>query len=80
MVNTYSLDKDGLKFAPKIVILQSLENTKRNLWWFGYISMSSSLAKTIPQGTVVEGKRGRRRRDGKTISKGVQKCKRNKCI
>ena len=48
---------------------------KRKLRWFGHVSRSSGLAKTILQGTVKgERKRGRqcRRRGGKTISKSGQ--------
>ena len=46
---------------------------KRKLRWFGRVSMSSGLAKTILQGTVKgKRKRGRRRRGGKTISKSGQ--------
>ena len=47
---------------------------KRKLRWFGHVSRSSGLAKTILQGTV-EGKRKKqadRRRGGKTISKSGQ--------
>ena len=46
---------------------------KRKLRWFGHVSRSSGLAKTILQGTV-KGKRKRadRRRVGKTISKSGQ--------
>ena len=45
---------------------------KRKLRWFGHVSRSSGLAKTILQGTV-KGKRKRgRRRGGKTISKSGQ--------
>ena len=47
---------------------------KRKLRWFGHVSRSSGLAKTILQGTVKgKRKRGRkRRRGGKTISKSEQ--------
>ena len=41
---------------------------KRKLRWFGHVSRSSGLAKTILQGTV----KGKRRRGGKTISKSGQ--------
>ena len=41
---------------------------KRKLRWFGHVSRSSGLAKTILQGTV-KGKEAGRRRGGKTISK-----------
>ena len=46
---------------------------KRKLRWFGHVSRSSGLAKTILQGTV-KGKRKKadRRRGGKTISKSGQ--------
>ena len=45
---------------------------KRKLRWFGHVSRSSGLAKTILQGTV-NGKRRRiDRGGGKTISKSVQ--------
>ena len=46
---------------------------KRKLRWFGHISRSSGLAKTILQGTV-KGKRREvdRRRGGKTISRSGQ--------
>ena len=46
---------------------------KRKLRWFGHVSRSSGLAKTILQGTV-KGKRKEadRRRGGKTISKSGQ--------
>ena len=46
---------------------------KRKLRWFGHISRSAGLAKTILQGTV-KGKRKEadRRRGGKTISKNGQ--------
>ena len=42
---------------------------KRKLRWFGHVSRSSGLAKTILQGTVKEADR---RRGGKTISKSGQ--------
>ena len=42
----------------------------RKLRWFGHVSRSSGLVKTILQGTV-KGKRNRRR-EGKTISKSGQ--------
>ena len=47
---------------------------KRKLRWFGHVSRSSGLAKTILQGTVKgKRKRGRKRRSGgKTISKSEQ--------
>ena len=46
---------------------------KRKLRWFGHVSRSSGLAKTILQGTV-KGKRkkSRQKRGGKTISKSGQ--------
>ena len=46
---------------------------KRKLMWFGNVSISSDLAKTILQG-IVKGKRIRveRRRGGKTILKSEQ--------
>ena len=47
---------------------------KRKLRWFGHVSRSSGLAKTILQGTV-KGKRKQktdRRRGGKTLSKSGQ--------
>ena len=46
---------------------------KRKLRWFGYVSRSSGLAKTILQGTVKgKRKRSRIRRGGKIISKSGQ--------
>ena len=47
---------------------------KRNVRWFGHVSRSSGLAKTILQGPV-KGKRrrGRQKRDGMAILKGRQK-------
>ena len=46
---------------------------KRKLRWFGHVSRSSDLAKTILQGTVKEKeKEAGRRRGGKTISKSGQ--------
>ena len=44
---------------------------KRKLRWFGHVSRSSGLAKTILQGTV-KGKRGRQKKGGKTISNSGQ--------
>ena len=47
---------------------------KRKLRWFGHVSRSSGLAKTIIQGTVKgKEKEADRRRGGKTISKSGQK-------
>ena len=46
---------------------------KRKLRWFGHVSRSSGLAKTILQGTVKgKRKRGRQKKSGKTISKRGQ--------
>ena len=47
---------------------------KRKLKWFGHVSRSSGLAKTIIQGTVKEKRKNEAdlRRGGKTISKGGQ--------
>ena len=45
---------------------------KWKLRWFGHVSRSSGLAKTILQGTVKGKKEADRRRDGKTISKTGQ--------
>ena len=45
---------------------------KRKLRWFGHVSRSSGLAKTILQGTVKR-KEADRRRGGRTISKNGQK-------
>ena len=46
---------------------------KRKLRWFGHVSRSSGLAKTILQGTVKgKRKRGRQKKGGKTISKSGQ--------
>ena len=46
---------------------------KRKLRWFGHVSRSSGLAKTILQGTVKgKEKEADRRRGGKTISKSGQ--------
>ena len=46
---------------------------KWTLRWFGHVSRSSGLAKTILQGTVKgKRKRGRQKRGGKTISKSGQ--------
>ena len=46
---------------------------KRKLRWFGHVSRSSGLAKTIPTGHSERKKKGGdRRRDGKTISKSGQ--------
>ena len=44
---------------------------KRKLRWFGYVSRSSGLAKTILQGTV-KGNRNSRHTGGKIISKSGQ--------
>ena len=44
---------------------------KRKLRWFGHVSRSAGLAKTILQGTVKE-KEADRRRGGKTLSKSGQ--------
>ena len=42
---------------------------RRKLQWYGHVSHSSGLAKTILQGTVKGGRRqGDRKRDGKTTS------------
>ena len=47
---------------------------KRKLRWFGHVSRSSGLAKTILQGTVKEKeKEADIRRGGKTITKSAQK-------
>ena len=49
------------------------EYGERKLRWFGHVSRSSGLAKTIPQGTVKgQRKEADRRRGGKTISKSGQ--------
>ena len=45
---------------------------KRKLRWFGHVSRSSGLAKTILQGTVKGKKEADRRRDRKTIPKSGQ--------
>ena len=46
---------------------------KRKLRWFGHVSRSSGIAKTILQGTVKgKRKRGRQKKGGKTISKSGQ--------
>ena len=46
---------------------------KRKLRWFGHVSRSSGLGKTILQGTVKEKEKDAdRRRGGKTISKSGQ--------
>ena len=45
---------------------------KRKLIWFGHVSRSSGLAKTILHGTVKGKKEADRRRGGKTISKSGQ--------
>ena len=45
---------------------------KRKLRWFGHVSRSSGLAKTILQGIVKEKKETDRRRGGNTISKSGQ--------
>ena len=45
---------------------------KRKLRWFGHVSRSSGLAKTILQGTVKGKRKADRRRGGKTISKSGQ--------
>ena len=46
---------------------------RRKLQWYGYVSRSSGLAKTILQGTVKgERRQADRRRGGKTISKNRQ--------
>ena len=46
---------------------------KRKLRWFGHVSRSSGLAKTILQGTMKgKRKRGRQKKSGKTISKSGQ--------
>ena len=46
---------------------------KRKLRWFGHVSRSSGLAKTMLQGTVKKKeKQADRRRGGKTISKSGQ--------
>ena len=46
---------------------------KRKLRWFGHVSISSGLAKTILQGTVKgKRKRGRQKKRWKTISKSGQ--------
>ena len=43
---------------------------RRKLQWYGHVSRSSSLAKTILQGTVKGGRRqGREKKDGKTTSR-----------
>ena len=49
--------------------LQTIEK-RGKLKWYGHVSRSSGLAKTILRGTVKRGRRQgkRRRRDGKTIS------------
>ena len=55
--------------------LTLVKKRKRKLRWFGHVSRSSDLAKTILHGTV-KGKRKKeadRRRGGKTISKSGQK-------
>ena len=45
---------------------------RRKLQWYGHVSRSSGLAKTILQGTVKGGRRQGRRRGGKTTSRNGQ--------
>ena len=68
MVNINSLERDGLRQAelcPRHTMKMKTKNLltlvkKRKLRWFGHVSRSSGLAKTILQGTV-KGKRKRGR-------------------
>ena len=63
MVNINSLERDGLRQAelcPRHTMKILTLVKKRKLRWFGHVSRSSGLAKTILQGTV-KGKRKRGR-------------------
>ena len=57
----------GNAIGPYEDLLTSVK--RRKLKWYGHITQSSGLAKTILQGTVQRGRRRDRRNDGKTTSK-----------
>ena len=62
-------DETGAKILQAIGLYENLLTTvkRRKLNWYGYVSRSSDLAKTILQGTVKGGRRqGTHKRGGET--------------